>query len=375
MEAKLKEEKAKGLLALSVELYRRMDESGIRLDLERVKRGIVEEKEVMSQILANHGLEKVSELEGEVRRLASEVAEWPKTGNGKLRLTMELLDGRPEQVMADYAEVLRARRSISVLERVQERGKGGRIYTEHHIHPDRGRVMPGNFNYWTLKKSLRGIVLAESSQDVWEVSLCGIEIVVLAYLSGDRELRVFCSSLGVSSHSEEEKGTRAAIYGRMYGYGILEYAKALGIRVEDAVKWQNDVAAKYSVAWAYLREAGEKAEQEGAAESAFGLVRSLALEVKPKRAAIAHLIQSTAAELTRMGASAVSEVVSGSGRVWGMVPDAYLLSIPKSIKKVDGLITVVDNFCVEWGFPVNVRAVNWGDCWGSVVNTGALEAS
>ena len=241
-------------------------------------------------------------------------------------------------------------------------------------------------------RKIRSAFTAEPGTVLISADYAQIELVVLAHLSGDKNL---CDAFnnGIDVHkstasliygvpmeevtAEMRRNSKTLNFGLMYGMGAFSLAKDLGINRTQAKEFIDNYFMIYSGVREFFDENVRKAEENGFVETIMGRKRYIrAINSKnhmEKEGAIRIAknspIQGSAADIVKKAmldvSSALREIKNGA-RLLLQVHDELILECPNDEKTISDTIALVKDkmeHAVKLKVPLRV-SIEHGNSWG-----------
>lgn len=277
-------------------------------------------------------------------------------------------------------------------------GNTGKIHT-HFIQTgtETGRMSSKNPNLQNIPvrdengRRIRAAFKASPGHVFVSADYSQIELVVLAHLSGDKELtNAFNSGEDVHSRTaalvfsvdpsevtKEQRGIAKVInFGVMYGMSAFRLSNELQIPRSDASAFIKAYFEKYSGIKDFIDSTIAKAEESGISETLFGRIRHIHLinsrnkmEKKgAERIAVNSRIQGTAADIVKIGMIRLFKEIQKRGlqsRILLQVHDECILEVPESeVEEIKTIVGEALEGAAQLSVPLRVSietASSWGD--------------
>ncbi len=284
--------------------------------------------------------------------------------------------------------------------------RDGRIHTSYNqAVAATGRLSSTNPNLQNIPiktevgRRIRQAFLANQGQKLVSIDYSQIELRLLAYVSGDKNLieafasgedvhkataaKVFnCSIAEVTS--DQRRVAKTINFGIMYGQSAHGLSQQLGIGREQAATFISDYFKVYDGVRAYLDSSIAEAHKQGFVETVFGRRRRIPelasknfmLRQGAERMAINMPIQGAAADIIKIAMIAVDGYLENNtfeAQMLLQVHDELVFSMPESeiavvVPKIVGLMENVGEFAEDKKPTVQLVAeAKVGDNWGEMV--------
>ena len=241
-------------------------------------------------------------------------------------------------------------------------------------------------------RRIRTAFAAEKGKVLISADYAQIELVVLAHLSGDKNLcAAFNNNVDVHKSTasliygcdmndvtaEMRRNAKTLNFGLMYGMGAFSLAKDLGIGRGQAKDFIDNYFAVYSGVKAFFDENVRHAEETGYIKTIFNRRRKiLAINSKNKmekegaiRVAKNSPIQGSAADIVKKAMIDVSQALKATGskaRLLLQVHDELIFECDDDEKSVSDAIALIKDkmeHAVKLEVPLRV-SIEWGKNWG-----------
>ncbi|MDR3338345.1 MAG: DNA polymerase I [Treponema sp.] len=239
-------------------------------------------------------------------------------------------------------------------------------------------------------RRIREAFIAETGQALISADYSQIELVVLAHLSGDRNLiaafnegkdvHARTASLIFGIPEEEISGDKRRIaktinFGVMYGMSAFRLANELNISRTEAAGFITAYFKTYSGVRRYIDELVKKTEETGYASTIFGrrrFIRAINSRNKTEKAAAERVavntpIQGSAADIVKTAMLNLDKRLASEkspARLLLQVHDELILECPKTeAKEASHLVREVMENAVKLSVPLRV-SVETGKRWG-----------
>lgn len=219
-----------------------------------------------------------------------------------------------------------------------------------------------------------------------------IELVVLAHISGDANLKAAFAS-GEDVHRDtaakifgvfpemvtpdQRRAAKTINFGIMYGMSAFRLAKDLRIPRSEAQRFIDTYFEQYSGVKAFIEDVKEKAKADGFVKTAMGHVRAIpemksrnrAVLAGAERIAVNTIIQGTAAEIMKLAMISLSNEIASQGlksRMLLQVHDEMIFEVP--LDEVDRMEVLVRR-CMEDAYSLSVPlkvGLETGRSWGEM---------
>lgn len=306
-----------------------------------------------------------------------------RTASGRIRTDRSTLSREP--ALRSIVRLKELRNRLSTAVGVRNRVRHGRLWPRYVFNKDLGRPHVAEVNYMAWPEELRPTLLPELVHLMVVADFEGMELRVLAALSGDAALaadlnrgdlhRTTAGHLFGKPHesvTDEQRQTAKTLnFAMLYGSIASGLAYKLRIDPHQAQRFIDQWRATYPKAMQFVRRTQRDAVRLGYVETYHGRRRDITALIrqdvgKARRLAINHVIQSTAGDLMRIGLINLwPKVQDLGGRVLGTVHDSYLISVPETVKIPD-ILRVIREGAIELNEPLfNLRMkVAIGPRWG-----------
>ena len=241
-------------------------------------------------------------------------------------------------------------------------------------------------------RKIRSAFTASSGTVLISADYSQIELVVLAHLSGDENMRR-AFTVGTDIHKataslifgtdienvtpEMRRTAKTINFGVIYGMSAFRLANSLGIPRSDAAKFIEDYFKTYSAINTFMQETVRFAEERGYVETLFGRRRAVMninsrnkLEkAAAERVAVNTPVQGSAADIVKKAMLDVSSELrqkNNGARIILQVHDELLLECPGDEAILNETITLVKNKmenAVKLTVPLRV-SIEYGKNWG-----------
>jgi DNA polymerase-1 len=218
-----------------------------------------------------------------------------------------------------------------------------------------------------------------------------IELVVLAHLSGDKELtEAFCSGEDVHSRTaalifntdaaevtkEQRRIAKVINFGVMYGMSAFRLSNELQIPRGDASAFIKAYFEKYSGIKAFIDSTIKKAEETMVSETLFGRIRHIHMinsrnkmeKSAAERVAVNSRIQGTAADIVKIGMIRLFNELEKRGmqaKILLQVHDECILEVPDGeVDEIKSIVREALEGAAQLSVPLRVSietAKSWGD--------------
>lgn len=219
-----------------------------------------------------------------------------------------------------------------------------------------------------------------------------IELVVLAHLSGDKELTdAFNSGEDVHGRTaalvfnidpsevtkEQRRIAKVINFGVMYGMSAFRLSNELQIPRSEASDFIKAYFEKYSGIKAFIDSTISKAEETKISETLFGRIRHIhminsrnKMEKKgAERIAVNSRIQGTAADIVKIGMIRLFEELQKRGlqsKILLQVHDECILEVPESeVEEIKSVVKEALEGAARLSVPLRV-SVETASCWGDI---------
>lgn len=378
------------LEADSRRIYASMERFGLRADVERLDGIIVDLRSTRDQLQTQGesltGLSISPDRPEEIARAAEHLGvKLPRTATGRVRTDQATLAAYTG--LAPIAQLKRIRCQLSVAYGVAQRVVQGRLWPRYVFSDVLGRPHTAMVNYMAWPIGLRPVLLPETGHRFVVADFDSMELRVLAALSGDADLqraltepdfhrgtasRLFGTPLAAIS-DEQRQTAKTLTYAFLYGSTPASLIRRMAIDQNCIEAFMRRWEDAYPQAAAFIRQVQRDSVRRRWVDSFHGRRRCLkdlvaANPAKARRLAINHLIQSTAADLMRIGLIHLwPNLQERGGRVLGTFHDSYLLSVPQEVS-VDDLLAIIRATVIdqnEPGFSLKIK-VSVGPRWGEI---------
>ena len=219
-----------------------------------------------------------------------------------------------------------------------------------------------------------------------------IELVVLAHVSGDANLRsAFINGEDVHRETaamifgvfpdmvtpEQRRTAKTINFGIMYGMSAFRLSNDLGISRSDAKRFIDKYFEQYSGVSSFVEKIKAQAARDGYVKTQMGHIRyipEMKSSNKPvlaaaERAAVNTVIQGTAAEIMKMAMISLSKAMEEKGvksRMLLQVHDEVIFEVPED--EVDEMKTLVRS-CMEQAYRLSIPlrvGIETGHSWGEM---------
>lgn len=276
--------------------------------------------------------------------------------------------------------------------------KTGRIHT-HFIQTgtETGRISSKDPNLQNIPvrdengRRIRSAFKASPGHVFLSADYSQIELVVLAHLSGDKELsEAFCSGEDVHSRTaaliftvdpsevtkDQRRIAKVINFGVMYGMSAFRLSNELQIPRSDASAFIKAYFEQYSGIKSFIDSTIKKAEETKLSETLFGRIRHIHLinsrnkmEKKgAERVAVNSRIQGTAADIVKIGMIRLFKELQSRGlqsKILLQVHDECILEVPENeVDSVKEIVREALEGAVELSVPLRVSietATSWGE--------------
>lgn len=241
-------------------------------------------------------------------------------------------------------------------------------------------------------RKIRSAFTASSGTVLISADYSQIELVVLAHLSGDENMRrAFTGGTDIHKATaslifgtdienvtpEMRRTAKTINFGVIYGMSAFRLANSLGIPRSDAAKFIEDYFKTYSAINTFMQETVRFAEEHGYVETLFGRRRAVMninsrnkLEkAAAERVAVNTPVQGSAADIVKKAMLDVSSELrqkNNGARIILQVHDELLLECPGDEAILNETITLVKNKmenAVKLTVPLRV-SIEYGKNWG-----------
>uniref|UniRef100_UPI0037E9352C DNA polymerase nu n=1 Tax=Semicossyphus pulcher TaxID=241346 RepID=UPI0037E9352C len=241
-------------------------------------------------------------------------------------------------------------------------------------------------------------------QDGWtflSADFCQVELRLLAHLSCDPELlRIFINPQadvftmlasqwkGVSElqvTSEDREHAKRIVYSVVYGAGRERLSGILGVRAEQASRFQDSFLQTYREVQTFIQRTVQQCHKQGYVLSIMGRRRTLpninspdwGVRMQAERQAVNFVVQGSAADLCKMAMIRIFSLVSSSSslsaRLLAQLHDELLYEVEDSqveqfaalVKSTMESLQHIHHLGVHLKVPLKV-AVSSGKSWGSM---------
>ena len=219
-----------------------------------------------------------------------------------------------------------------------------------------------------------------------------IELVVLAHLSDDRNLRnAFIHGNDVHRETaalihgvfpemvtpEQRRTAKAINFGIMYGMSAFRLAHDIKISRKEAQSFIDRYFEQYSSVAAFIEHVHEKARQDGFVRTALGHIRYIpemkssnkAVRSAAERVAINTVIQGTAAEIMKLAMISIRSEIDRrkmESRMLLQVHDEVIFEVKRGEEKeMESLVRT----CMEGAYTLSVplrASIEFGSSWGEM---------
>ena len=346
-------------------LYAWMEHVGVRADLDQAvksaKRLFKKEDALVEKLAREHmvsGTHKTAEITEALQRAGWKPSK--RTSTGRISVDKHVLRGitRPKPARKLAQSILKARSLHTDGASYARLAAAAAQHTDLRLHPHVWRIgaITGRsscespnlqqLNKWAGDPGVRRIIMADEGEVVVAVDFDGLEVRVLAELSGDKHLAEWLNE-GVDVHGDiamrmhgrnftpvQRDGVKRAVFAMLYGAGPRSMASNAGISVDEAR------AVRKTWDQAYSRAASWRArvERDAAAIGRTRLPCGWTVEVPSYGGEVAaykavnYQVQGTAAFLFRQ-----SMVMLWKAGMWPrvrmVVHDEAVLTVPVDRKK------------------------------------------
>jgi len=274
----------------------------------------------------------------------------------------------------------------------------GRIHT-HFVQTgtETGRISSKNPNLQNIPvrdekgRRIRKAFKAAKDSVFVSADYSQIELVVLAHLSGDKELtEAFISgedvhrrtaalifSVNPSEVTKEQRRIAKVInFGVMYGMSAFRLSNELQIPRSEASAFIKAYFEKYNGIKDFIENTVKKAEDTGLSETLYGRIRHIRMinsrnkmeKKAAERIAVNSTIQGTAADIVKIGMLRLSKELKKQGlksKMLLQVHDECILEVPDDeVKIVQNIVRNALEGAVSLSVPLRVgieTAESWGD--------------
>ena len=274
------------------------------------------------------------------------------------------------------------------------KGKDGRIHTSFlQTGTATGRLSSRNPNLQNIPvrtdegRLIRSAFVPMEGNIFVSADYSQIELVVLAHMAGDEELRkafiegldvhrytaslIFNKSVDDVSHSERQIA-KTINFGIMYGMSAFRLSNELSIPRKDAQDFINLYFERYSGIKSFVERTVKSAEELGYVETLFKHRRVIqGINSKNKteknaaeRVAVNTVIQGSASEIMKRAMIALSE--KDKSYLVLQVHDELIFECPRSeMEEVEERVKSVMEGTTRLSIPVRA-SVEHGECWGDM---------
>ena len=219
-----------------------------------------------------------------------------------------------------------------------------------------------------------------------------IELVVLAHISGDENLRgAFLSGEDVHRDTaakifgvfpemvtpDQRRAAKTINFGIMYGMSAFRLSKDLKIPRSEAQRFIDTYFEQYSGVKRFIEDVKIKAKADGFVKTAMGHIRFIpemksrnkAVLAGAERVAVNTIIQGTAAEIMKLAMIALSKAIAEAGlrsRMLLQVHDEMIFEVP--LDEVERMTALVRS-CMENAYRLSVPlkvGLETGHSWGEM---------
>ena len=219
-----------------------------------------------------------------------------------------------------------------------------------------------------------------------------IELVVLAHISGDENLKgAFLAGEDVHKAtaakifkvfpemvtSQQRRAAKTINFGIMYGMSAFRLSKDLKISRTDAKKFIDVYFEEYSGVRDFIERVKVQAREDGFVKTAMGHVRFIpemkssnkAVLAGAERIAVNTIIQGTAAEIMKLAMISLSNAIKEKGLASKMllqVHDEMIFEVP--LEEVEQMTTLVRS-CMENAYKLSIPlkvGLETGSSWGEM---------
>ncbi len=219
-----------------------------------------------------------------------------------------------------------------------------------------------------------------------------IELVVLAHISGDENLRgAFLSGEDVHRDTaakifgifpemvtpDQRRAAKTINFGIMYGMSAFRLSKDLKIPRSEAQRFIDTYFEQYSGVKRFIEDVKVKAKADGFVKTAMGHIRFIpemksrnkAVLAGAERVAVNTIIQGTAAEIMKLAMIALSKAIAEAGlrsRMLLQVHDEMIFEVP--LDEVERMTALVRS-CMENAYRLSVPlkvGLETGHSWGEM---------
>lgn len=381
------------LLNSANEVFAEIDSRGIRVSLETIDSAVKNLEGDLQIIFSRNLTDSTKSLKKKAEAYARTIPNWPLDSRSNPKLNQEVCSSNGAEILMDYVKANSIARRITALKNLVENGKGldllskfsssseMRLFTEHRVKDDMGRVYVAGFNYTNLPKENRNIVIGDKDGDqIWSLDVSSAELVALATLANDEVLASdlrsadFHSSFAAKLFKkdladvtpEERKQAKTVTFAILYGATELYLCSELKISESQATILLNSFGLQYKKAGEFIKKTYEKTMLSGVSETYFGTKRTFEASDKTGKSGVSHAIQSTAGEVVRTQLKIVSDwAKANNGVVWGVQFDSYLMSLPSTVSEDDvkNLVSLLEKNFFSLGFEFRLKVENCGQTW------------
>jgi DNA polymerase I len=308
--------------------------------------------------------------------------ELSRTPRGRHRTDRRTLSAHNQ--LKEVIRLKELRNKLSTALGIQRRIVGGRLWPKYVFRPELGRPHVEQVSYISWPQELRPTLIPEPGQVFVVADFEGMELRVLATLSGDRRLQadlegdfhrataaqVFEIDRGTVTEDQRQIA-KTLNFAMLYGSSASGLAYRLRIEESQGQRMIQRWREAYPDAVSYVQRVQREGLSRGWTDTYHGRRRDLSGLVavdpgKARRLAINHVIQSTAGDLMRIGLIRLQPAAEAlGGRVLGTLHDSYLLSLPASMETSRILQSLRDTAINgnDAGFNLRMK-VSIGPRWG-----------
>jgi DNA polymerase I len=219
-----------------------------------------------------------------------------------------------------------------------------------------------------------------------------IELVVLAHISGDKNLReAFIAGEDIHKDtaakifkifpemvsSQQRRVAKTINFGIMYGMSAFRLSKDLKISRSDAKKFIDVYFEEYSGVRTFIEKVKTQAKQDGYVRTAMGHIRYIpemqssnkTVLAGAERIAVNTIIQGTAAEIMKLAMISTSKAIEKKGlksKILLQVHDEMIFEVPED--EVEQMSTLVRS-CMEKAYKLSIPlkvGLETGSSWGEM---------
>lgn len=219
-----------------------------------------------------------------------------------------------------------------------------------------------------------------------------IELVVLAHITGDRNLRsAFINGSDVHKETaalifgifpemvtaEQRRVAKTINFGIMYGMSAFRLSGDLGIPRKDAQNFIDTYFEQYHDVRSFVERTKEEAKRDGFVKTLMGHIRYISeikssnktIQAAAERAAVNTIIQGTAAEIVKKAMLALDKEIKSAGlssRMLLQVHDEVIFEVPHDeVEIMTDLVRRTMESAYSLSVPLRV-SIETGSSWGEM---------